>query len=136
MTDVRFSHHYPLIYSVSKDNTMRCWRSENLQTAAIYRGHRYPIWCMDESPVGMYVATGSKDLTARLWSLEREFPLITYAGHTQDVEVRYNKQIFLRSMIKYDFILDSVLLFIPMEITLPRVQLIFQYVCGVLPAAN
>uniref|UniRef100_A0A1I8MTR5 Uncharacterized protein n=1 Tax=Musca domestica TaxID=7370 RepID=A0A1I8MTR5_MUSDO len=86
VTDVRFSHHYPLIYSVSKDNTMRCWRSENLQTAAIYRGHRYPIWCMDESPVGMYVATGSKDLTARLWSLERDFPLITYAGHTQDVE--------------------------------------------------
>uniref|UniRef100_A0A1B0A4P0 WD_REPEATS_REGION domain-containing protein n=1 Tax=Glossina pallidipes TaxID=7398 RepID=A0A1B0A4P0_GLOPL len=49
-------------------------------------GHRYPNWCLDESPAGMYVATGSKNLTARLWSLEKEFPLITYAGHTQDVE--------------------------------------------------
>ncbi|XP_075147831.1 will decrease acetylation [Haematobia irritans] len=86
VTDVRFSQHYPIIYSVSKDRTMRCWKSENLQCAAIYRGHHYPIWCIDESPVGMYVATGSKDLTARLWSLEKEFPLITYAGHTQDVE--------------------------------------------------
>lgn len=68
---------------------MRCWRAENLNCGAIYRGHRYPIWCMDESPVGMYAATGSKDLTARLWSLEKEFPLITYVGHTQDVEVSY-----------------------------------------------
>lgn len=98
VTDVRFASHYPVIYSVSKDSTMRCWRAENLQCAAIYRGHRYPIWCMDESPVGMYVATGSKDLTARLWSLEKEFPLITYAGHTQDVEVckftfLYQKQV-------------------------------------------
>ncbi|XP_013100977.2 TAF5-like RNA polymerase II p300/CBP-associated factor-associated factor 65 kDa subunit 5L [Stomoxys calcitrans] len=86
VTDVRFSQHYPIIYSTSKDKTMRCWKAANLQCAGIYRGHHYPIWCMDESLVGMYVATGSKDLTARLWSLEREFPLITYAGHTQDVE--------------------------------------------------
>ncbi|CAD6995303.1 unnamed protein product [Ceratitis capitata] len=29
--------------------------------------------------------SGGYDLTARLWSLERDFPLITFAGHTQDV---------------------------------------------------
>ncbi|KNC24975.1 hypothetical protein FF38_11860 [Lucilia cuprina] len=86
ITDIQFSSHYPLLYSSSKDACMRCWRAENMNCGGIYRGHRYPIWCMDESPVGMYVATGSKDLTARLWSLEKEFPLITYVGHTQDVE--------------------------------------------------
>ncbi|XP_017143001.1 TAF5-like RNA polymerase II p300/CBP-associated factor-associated factor 65 kDa subunit 5L [Drosophila miranda] len=86
VTDVRFSAHYPLLYSVSKDATMRCWRAHNLHCAAIYRSHNYPIWCMDESPVGQYVVTGSKDLSARLWSLEREHALIIYAGHTQDVE--------------------------------------------------
>ncbi|XP_067629185.1 TAF5-like RNA polymerase II p300/CBP-associated factor-associated factor 65 kDa subunit 5L [Eurosta solidaginis] len=86
ITDVRFSAHYPLIYSASKDATIRSWRAENFGCTYIYRGHRYPVWCLDESPVGMYLATGSKDLTARLWSLERDFPLITYAGHTQDVE--------------------------------------------------
>ncbi|XP_036324500.1 TAF5-like RNA polymerase II p300/CBP-associated factor-associated factor 65 kDa subunit 5L [Rhagoletis pomonella] len=86
VTDVRFSTHYPLIYSTSKDATIRSWRAESYGCACIYRGHRYPVWCIDESPVGMYVATGSKDLTARLWSLERDVPLITYAGHTQDVE--------------------------------------------------
>ncbi|KAH8311940.1 hypothetical protein KR044_008704 [Drosophila immigrans] len=86
VTQVRFSAHYPLLYSVSKDCTMRCWRAHNLQCAAIYRSHNYPIWCLDESPVGQYVVTGSKDLSARLWSLEREHALIIYAGHTQDVE--------------------------------------------------
>lgn len=87
ITDVKFSKHYNLLYSCSKDSCLRAWRSENFNCSSIYRGHRYPVWCMDESPVGMYVATGSKDLTARLWSLEKEFPLITYVGHTQDVEV-------------------------------------------------
>ncbi|XP_030573412.1 transcription initiation factor TFIID subunit 5 [Drosophila novamexicana] len=86
VTNVRFSAHYPLFYSVSKDCTLRCWRAHNLQCAAIYRSHNYPIWCVDESPVGQYVCTGSKDLSARLWSLEREHALIIYAGHTQDVE--------------------------------------------------
>ncbi|KAH8236542.1 hypothetical protein KR026_004709 [Drosophila bipectinata] len=86
VTDVRFSAHYPLMYSVSKDATMRCWRAHNLQCAAVYRSHNYPIWCLDESPTGQYVVTGSKDLSARLWSLEREHALIIYAGHTQDVE--------------------------------------------------
>ncbi|EDV93005.1 transcription initiation factor TFIID subunit 5 [Drosophila grimshawi] len=86
VTNVRFSAHYPLFYSVSKDCTLRCWRAHNLQCAAIYSSHNYPIWCVDESPVGQYVVTGSKDLSARLWSLEREHALIIYAGHTQDVE--------------------------------------------------
>ncbi|XP_034112513.1 transcription initiation factor TFIID subunit 5 [Drosophila albomicans] len=86
VTSVRFSTHYPLLYSTSKDCTLRCWRAHNLQCAAIYRSHNYPIWCLDESPVGQYVVTGSKDLSARLWSLEREHALIIYAGHTEDVE--------------------------------------------------
>lgn len=53
------------------------------------RGHNYPIWCVAESSVGMYLATGSKDLTARLWSTDREYPLQTYIGHTQDVDVSF-----------------------------------------------
>lgn len=38
----------------------------------------------------MYLATGSKDLTARLWSTDREYPLQTYIGHTQDVDVSFS----------------------------------------------
>jgi WD40 repeat protein len=52
-----------------------------------FRGHNYPIWCVDVSTLGVYVATGSHDRTARLWSLDRTFPLRIFAGHNQDVEV-------------------------------------------------
>ncbi|XP_037950897.1 TAF5-like RNA polymerase II p300/CBP-associated factor-associated factor 65 kDa subunit 5L [Teleopsis dalmanni] len=86
VTDVRFSRHYPLIYSASKDCTVRTWRADNYSCASVYHGHNYPIWCLDESPIDTYIATGSKDNTARLWSTERTNPLITYIGHTQDVE--------------------------------------------------
>lgn len=86
---------------------MRCWRAENFACAGIYTGHHYPIWCMDESPTGVYMATGSKDQTARLWSLEREHPLITYIGHTQDVEV---KNIMVLNSKVGDYILIMVCL--------------------------
>lgn len=48
-----------------------------------FRGHNYPIWCS----TGLYIATGSRDLTARLWSTDREYPLQTYVGHTQDEQL-------------------------------------------------
>ncbi|XP_069684666.1 TAF5-like RNA polymerase II p300/CBP-associated factor-associated factor 65 kDa subunit 5L isoform X2 [Periplaneta americana] len=75
-----------LLVSVSHDTTMRAWRMDDLSCAAIYRGHNYPIWCVDMSTLGVYVATGSHDRTARLWSLDRTFPLRIFAGHNQDVE--------------------------------------------------
>ena len=87
VTDVKFSSRHSVLLSVSKDHTMRLWKSSNYECAAIYRGHNYPIWCVDESPLGFYVATGARDLTARLWTLDRKYPLITYVGHTLDVDV-------------------------------------------------
>lgn len=99
---MHFSRHQPrLLFSVAKDRHMRAWlthaddddgdatvhASGYARPAAVYRGHNYAVWCMAESAVGTYLATGSRDLTARLWSSEREFPLQTYVGHTQDVDV-------------------------------------------------
>ncbi|XP_023722645.1 TAF5-like RNA polymerase II p300/CBP-associated factor-associated factor 65 kDa subunit 5L isoform X4 [Cryptotermes secundus] len=75
-----------LLVSVSHDTTMRAWNKDDLSCAAVYRGHNYPIWCVDVSTLGLYVATGSHDRTARLWSLDRTFPLRIFAGHNQDVE--------------------------------------------------
>ncbi|XP_037037092.1 TAF5-like RNA polymerase II p300/CBP-associated factor-associated factor 65 kDa subunit 5L isoform X1 [Bradysia coprophila] len=86
VTDLVFSKEHPLLFSASKDNTMRAWKATDYSCGAVYRGHNYPIWCVAESSVGMYLATGSKDLTARLWSTDREYPLQTYIGHTQDVD--------------------------------------------------
>ncbi|KOB68256.1 putative WD-repeat protein, partial [Operophtera brumata] len=50
-----------LLLSASQDNTLRA-------------GHNYPIWCMDVSTSGLFIATGSHDKTVKLWSLNRTFP--------------------------------------------------------------
>lgn len=95
------------------DKTMRAWDLQTYSCRATYRyklstfepsirisncvikyfvnygrGHNYPIWAVDVSPLGVYIATGSHDKTARLWSLERNYPLRIFAGHVQDVDVR------------------------------------------------
>lgn len=62
----------------------------NCCISTLSSGHNYAIWCVAESSTGQYVATGSRDLTARLWCTDREHPLQTYIGHTQDVDVNTN----------------------------------------------
>ena len=37
--------------------------------------------------MGLYFATASKDNTARLWTVERTFPLRIFVGHLMDVDV-------------------------------------------------
>lgn len=42
---------------------------------------------MDLSVFNLYVATGSHDRTAKLWSLDRIYPLRIFAGHFLDINV-------------------------------------------------
>ncbi|EEB15358.1 WD-repeat protein, putative [Pediculus humanus corporis] len=84
--DLAFIPNNDLLLSVSMDKTMRAWDLKSYSCRAVYRGHNYPIWAIDVSPLGVYVATGSHDKTARLWSLERNYPLRIFAGHVQDVD--------------------------------------------------
>ena len=56
---------------------------------------------MDTSVFNLYIATGSHDRTAKLWSLDRTFPLRIYAGHFLDVNVRLAFWLFINSMIVY-----------------------------------
>ena len=71
-----------------------------------YKGHNYPIWDIDYSPLGTsemplneffvifvlgyYFATASHDRTARLWSTDHIHPLRIFAGHLSDVNVRFD----------------------------------------------
>ncbi|KAJ8667140.1 hypothetical protein QAD02_008802 [Eretmocerus hayati] len=89
--DLRFISDPEILLSVSSDKDMRAWRLNDYSCAAVYRGHNYPIWCMDTSAYNLYIATGSHDRTAKLWSLDRTFPLKIYAGHFMDVNcVRFH----------------------------------------------
>lgn len=72
-----------------------------------FSGHNYPIWCVAESSTGLYLATGSRDLTAKLWSTDREHSLQTYIGHTQDVDVSVPKELltlFILSNLMENFL--------------------------------
>jgi len=75
------------LVSVSGDKTMRLWDFEQGCNLAIYKGHSYPVWCLDVDRLGVNIATGSMDGTAKLWQLERTFPLRVYSGHESDVDV-------------------------------------------------
>lgn len=55
-----------------------------------FRGHNYPIWCMDVSKNGLFIVTGSHDKTAKLWSLDRTFTVRVFVGHTSDVTVSFD----------------------------------------------
>lgn len=80
-----------VLVSVSQDTSIRAWRMSDKSCASIYRGHNYPIWCLDVAKHGVYMASGSYDRTAKLWSLDRTFPLRIFAGHNSDVNVRNYK---------------------------------------------
>jgi WD40 repeat protein len=65
----------------------RLWSVDAKANLVVYKGHNYPVWDCDYSPLGYYFATASHDRTARLWSTDRIFPLRIYAGHLSDVDV-------------------------------------------------
>ncbi|KAG8982746.1 hypothetical protein FRB90_006576 [Tulasnella sp. 427] len=44
-------------------------------------GHSSPILCASFSPTGRLMATGSGDMTCRLWNLDSETPWATLSGH-------------------------------------------------------
>lgn len=55
---------------------------------------------MDVSKSGLFV-TGSHDRTAKLWSLERTFPIRIFVGHMSDVTV--SVEFMFTSMMTLDF---------------------------------
>ncbi|XP_071958394.1 TAF5-like RNA polymerase II p300/CBP-associated factor-associated factor 65 kDa subunit 5L isoform X2 [Antedon mediterranea] len=84
--DCTFLKNSNLLLSCSEDSTVRSWDLNTYTNTSSYKGHNYPVWCIDSGPMGIYFATGSKDRSARLWSLERLYPLRIYAGHFLDVD--------------------------------------------------
>lgn len=56
---------------------------------SFFRGHNNPIWALDVSALNMYIATGSHDKTARLWILDKTYPLRLFAGHYGSITVSF-----------------------------------------------
>ena len=74
---------------------MRLWSLETKTNLVCYKGHNYPVWGVDFSPLGYYFATCSHDKTARLWSTNHILPLRIFAGHLSDVDVLFSTFLFI-----------------------------------------
>ncbi|KAK4375211.1 hypothetical protein RND71_005888 [Anisodus tanguticus] len=64
----------------------RLWSTKLNANLVCYKGHNYPVWDVQFSPVGHYFASSSHDRTARIWSMDRIQPLRIMAGHLSDVD--------------------------------------------------
>jgi hypothetical protein len=67
---------------------VRLWSLQTNSNLVVYKGHNFPVWDVDFSPVGVYFVSGSYDRTAKLWSTDSINPLRIFVGHTGDVDVR------------------------------------------------
>ena len=56
-------------------------------TLMVYKGHNYPVWSVDYSPLGYYFASASHDKTISLWNTEQAHPIRMLVGHATDVDV-------------------------------------------------
>ncbi|GJM97848.1 hypothetical protein PR202_ga14804 [Eleusine coracana subsp. coracana] len=66
--------------------TFRLWSTKLNANLVCYKGHNYPVWDVQFSPVGHYFASASHDRTARIWSMDKIQPLRIMAGHLSDVD--------------------------------------------------
>lgn len=49
-----------LVSPLAEDNTVRLWHMETKSALVCYRGHGYPVWDVQFSPLGFYFATASQ----------------------------------------------------------------------------
>nr|BAC79801.1 putative TATA box binding protein-associated factor [Oryza sativa Japonica Group] len=80
----------PSVWDMSKigqpSKAFRLWNTKLNANLVCYKGHNYPVWDVQFSPVGHYFASASHDRTARIWSMDKIQPLRIMAGHLSDVD--------------------------------------------------
>ncbi|KAK1317483.1 hypothetical protein QJS10_CPA05g02196 [Acorus calamus] len=81
-----FSDSSLKVWDMSKIGQVRLWSTKLNANLVCYKGHNYPVWDVQFSPVGHYFASASHDRTARIWSMDRIQPLRILAGHLSDVD--------------------------------------------------
>lgn len=70
LTQVKFNREGDLLFSVAKDSSASIWYSSNGERLGTLEGHQGTIWSIDVDSLTKLCATGSADLTIRLWNAE------------------------------------------------------------------
>ncbi|KAI5752669.1 hypothetical protein M8J77_019258 [Diaphorina citri] len=100
--DVSFVPDSKHFLSVSSDNYMRAYSLDTYNCVMKYSGHDMTVWSVEACSKGLAL-TGSRDTTARLWSLEQMYPLRIFVGHKQDVTcARFHPKITYIGTGSYD----------------------------------
>lgn len=69
LTQVKFNKEGDLIFSVAKDSSASVWYSSNGERLGTLEGHLGTIWSIDVDSNSILCATGSADLTTKLWKV-------------------------------------------------------------------
>lgn len=70
LTQVKFNREGDLLFSVAKDSSASIWYLSNGERLGTLEGHQGTIWSIDVDSKTFLCATGSADLTIRLWKAE------------------------------------------------------------------
>ncbi|KAK7680644.1 translation initiation factor eIF3 subunit [Cerrena zonata] len=69
LTQVKFNKEGDLIFSVAKDSSASIWYSSNGERLGTLEGHMGTIWSIDVDSNTTLAATGSADMTIKLWQV-------------------------------------------------------------------
>jgi cytochrome c len=73
------------IVSSGEDARIALWRPREQKPSAVLAGHRAPVVALAVTPDGEWIASASRDRTARLWPLGRTGAPRVLEGHAQGV---------------------------------------------------
>lgn len=83
--DMCYINNYNCLLSASQDNTLCLFDLSDFTLRTIYKGHNYPVYCVDACATGDYIVSGSYDRCLRLWPVSQERCVRLYAGHMQEI---------------------------------------------------
>lgn len=109
MIDLKFIPNSNHLLTCSTDTNSILWDLNERDTKNYlkkkYYGHTQPIYSLDINCLGTHFATGSKDHTSRLFSLDRSNLLRSFVGHQNSVNCVHfhpNSKYLGKCLIKED----------------------------------
>jgi U3 small nucleolar RNA-associated protein 12 len=79
-----------ILFSASKDKTVKSWDGDKFQQVQRFRGHHGEIWAMTVGRTGDFIVTASHDKSIRIWTRSDE-PIFLEEEQERELEEMYEK---------------------------------------------